>query len=237
MCAGDVAKHCRSCVPFIQLSLEPIQFGECSVEVIRIEHHREARLSPSILRDIERLGAPAPNATTRRSTVGLIGDRPKITLLERTKIQAEVLVPLIKAMEAEMGREQAHGLVRRALGGRIRESISEATSHGGSRETIEWALRISKAGDVQDHQRLEAAADEINLDVTRCAYAEFFDQLNEPELGFLLVCSLDYDIADGAGVTLERSQTIMQGGNHCDFRFRGLAPPHDAARVMSAVRP
>ena len=153
-----------------------------------------------------------------------MAEEPKLTLLERTKLQAEVLVPLVRAMEDEIGREQAHRLVRRALGGRVRESIRAATPPGRSRDTVEWALRISKAGDAQDHDRLDGAADEINVDVTRCEYAEFFDQLGEPELGFLLVCSLDYDIADGAGVTLERSQTIMQGSDHCDFRFTRLSP-------------
>jgi len=153
-----------------------------------------------------------------------MGDGPKLTLLERTKIQAEVLVPLIRAMEDELGREQAHRVVRQALGGRVRESIRAATASGRARDTVEWALRISKAGDAQDHDRLDGAADEINVNVTRCEYAEFFDQLDEPELGFLLVCSLDYDIADGAGVTLQRSQTIMQGSDHCDFRFKGVGP-------------
>ena len=153
-----------------------------------------------------------------------MGDGPTLTLLERTKIQAEVLVPLVRAMEEEIGRDQAHRLIRKTLGGRVRESIRASTAPGGARGTVEWALRISKAGEVQDHRRLDGAVDEINLDVTRCEYAEFFKRLDEPELGFLLVCSLDYDIAEGAGVTLERSQTIMQGSDHCDFRFKGVDP-------------
>jgi hypothetical protein len=151
-----------------------------------------------------------------------MGDELKLTLLERTKIQAEVLNPLVRAMEDDIGREEAHRLVRQALGDQVRESIRIATSSGGSRDTVEWLLRISQAGDALDLDRLDGAADEINVNVTRCAYAEFFEQLDEPELGFLLVCSLDYDVADGAGVTLERSQTIMQGSDHCDFRFKGV---------------
>jgi len=151
-----------------------------------------------------------------------MGDEPELTLLERTKIQAEVLIPLIRAMEEQIGRKQAHRLVRQALGDQVRESIHLATSSGGSRDTVEWLLRISQAGDALDLDRLDGAADEVNVNVTRCAYAEFFEQLDEPELGFLLVCSLDYDVADGAGVTLVRSQTIMQGSDHCDFRFKGV---------------
>jgi hypothetical protein len=68
------------------------------------------------------------------------------------------------------------------------------------------------------------AADEVNVNVTRCEYAEFFSQLGEPELGFLLECSLDHDIADGAGLALERFQTTTQDGDHRDLRFKGVSP-------------
>jgi hypothetical protein len=112
-------------------------------------------------------------------------------------------------MEEDLGREQAHRLVWQALGDQVRESIRTTTPSGGSRDSQEWLLRFSQAGDALDLDRLDGGADEINLNVTRWAYAEFFDQLDEPELDFLLVCSLDYDFADGAGVTLERSRTLM----------------------------
>jgi hypothetical protein len=47
-------------------------------------------------------------------------------------------------------------------------------------------------------------------------------ELGEPELGFLLVCSSDFPFVEGFGadVRLTRTQTIMQGATHCDFRYR-----------------
>ena len=131
-----------------------------------------------------------------------------------------------RALPLQVGPDQpstpkrTRAIVRAALGTRMRESVRAATPPGGDREAIEWALRINTAGDVLNQQRLDGAEDEINLDVTRCGYAEFFDGLGEPELGFLLVSSLDYDIADALdGVSLERPQTIMEGALRCDFRF------------------
>jgi L-2-amino-thiazoline-4-carboxylic acid hydrolase len=58
--------------------------------------------------------------------------------------------------------------------------------------------------------------------VAECRYAEFYQELGEPELGFLLVCSADLSLADGFGpdVKLTRTQTIMQGASHCDFRYK-----------------
>src|SRR5260370_215563 len=39
-----------------------------------------------------------------------------IPLIQQAKIQAQVLVPLVKALQAELGEERANALVRRALG-------------------------------------------------------------------------------------------------------------------------
>jgi hypothetical protein len=40
-----------------------------------------------------------------------------IPVIEQVKIQAEVLVPLVKTLQVELGEERANGLIRNALGG------------------------------------------------------------------------------------------------------------------------
>ena len=37
-----------------------------------------------------------------------------VPVIQQAKIQAEVLIPLIKALQAELGEERANALVRRA---------------------------------------------------------------------------------------------------------------------------
>jgi hypothetical protein len=51
----------------------------------------------------------------------------------------------------------------------------------------------------------------LAFDITHCRFAEFFRALGEPELGALLICETDFDIAAaGSGeVTFTRDQTIM----------------------------
>jgi L-2-amino-thiazoline-4-carboxylic acid hydrolase len=59
--------------------------------------------------------------------------------------------------------------------------------------------------------------------VTRCRFAEFFRALGEPpDLGALLICETDFDIASvGEGqVSLDRAQTIMRGAPSCTFRYK-----------------
>src|SRR5258708_33686909 len=50
--------------------------------------------------------------------MGVLDDfmvNPNISLLDKTRIQAQVLVPIMRAMRAEIGREKADALVRAAL--------------------------------------------------------------------------------------------------------------------------
>ena len=75
--------------------------------------------------------------------------------------------------------------------------------------------------DALDYRMIEQSQDAFAFDVTACRYAEFYKELGEPDLGFLLVCSADFDMAEGFGpdIKLARTQTIMQGASHCDFRY------------------
>src|SRR5262245_14017330 len=66
-----------------------------------------------------------------------------------------------------------------------------------------------------------ANAGHFDLNVTGCRYAEFYKEIGAPELGFLLVCTADFAMAEGfgSGVQLTRTRTIMQGASYCDFRY------------------
>jgi L-2-amino-thiazoline-4-carboxylic acid hydrolase len=62
----------------------------------------------------------------------------------------------------------------------------------------------------------------LEIDVTRCRFAEFFHALGEPDLGALLICETDFDIASVGEdqVSLDRAQTIMRGAPSCTFRYK-----------------
>ena len=44
-----------------------------------------------------------------------------IPLIEQVKIQAQILVPLVKALQAELGEERANEIVRKAIGPMFRK--------------------------------------------------------------------------------------------------------------------
>lgn len=146
-----------------------------------------------------------------------------IPLIEQIKIQAQILVPLVKTLQAELGAERAETLVRKALGDLYRkygETWWAAQGARGLGEKMATAFAGFAAGDALDYEVVKSAPDAFDVNVTRCRYATFYEHIGAPELGFLLVCSADFPMAEGAGIELTRTQTIMQGASHCDFRYR-----------------
>ena len=97
-----------------------------------------------------------------------------------------------------------------------------AASAATSRACGELAETVWGGGGGLDIEVLDQTDDQLAFNVTRCRYAEFFKELGLADLGSLIHCSRDHAMVAGFNDDLEltRSQTIMQGGSCCDFRFR-----------------
>ena len=150
-----------------------------------------------------------------------------IPVIQQAKIQAQILVPLVKTLQAELGEERANALVRRSLGDiyrRYGEEFRRTKNEGDLGKIMASAFATYAREGALDYRVIEQSQDAFEIDVTGCRYAEFYKKLGEPELGFLLVCSADFPTAEGLGpdIKLTRTQTIMQGASHCDFRYKRL---------------
>ena len=150
-----------------------------------------------------------------------------VPVIQQAKIQAQILVPLVKALQAELGEERANALVRRSLGDiyrRYGEEFRRTKNERNLGKIVASAFAAYAREGALDYRVIEQSQDTFEIDVTGCQYAEFYKDLGEPELGFLLVCSADFPTAEGLGadIRLTRTQTIMQGASHCDFRCKRL---------------
>ena len=148
-----------------------------------------------------------------------------VPVIQQAKIQAQVLIPLIKTLQTELGVERANALVRKALGDTYRcygEEFWRRKNEKNLGKTMASAFDTYAAENALDYTVIEQSQDAFAIDVTGCRYADFYRELGEPELGFLLVCSADFDTATGfdSDIKLTRTQTIMQGAGHCDFRYK-----------------
>jgi predicted ArsR family transcriptional regulator len=151
---------------------------------------------------------------------------PRLSLLDKTKIQAQVLVPVLRALRDEFGKDKADALVRQALrvwSKQLFAAVGESVDGSPRRK---WAAMQSALTGITEREvtfeMIRHDKEAMEFDVTQCRFAEFFRALGEPELGALLVCATDFDIvAAGNGeVGLTRDQTLMQGAPSCTFRYR-----------------
>ena len=148
--------------------------------------------------------------------------QPSITLFERRKIQSEVLVPMLQAFQRAMGKEQANEIAREVIFELARkDGALWAQQFGDGLQGVEKLSRVWAAGGTLDIKPIAQSTDRLDFNVTRCQFAEFYKELGLPELGFLFHCNRDFALVDGfsSSLTLKRTQTIMQGAGHCDFRF------------------
>jgi len=151
---------------------------------------------------------------------------PKLSLLDKVRIQAQVLVPVLRALRAELGKEKADAIVKQALRDWSKELFAAVGDSVDGSPRRKWAAMHTAMGEISEQEvtvemrRQDKEA--LEFDITSCRFAEFFRALDEPELGALLLCSTDIDIAAAGGneVSFTREQTIMQGAPSCTFRYK-----------------
>ena len=148
----------------------------------------------------------------------------QLSYLERVKIQTEILLPLFRRLREELGNERACSLVRSAVR-EYAKSLGEAISaqnEGTSLEKLQAVVPAFAAGNTLEIEPIANTDKELSLNVRGCKYAEYFKSLGEPEFGAILTCEIDPPMTEaiGSDLTLERTQTIMGGGSHCDFRWK-----------------
>ena len=146
-----------------------------------------------------------------------------IGVLKRREIEARILMPVLSALGDEFGREKVFEIARRIIVDVAREqgkALAERMG-GDSLGHFATALEDWKKGDAYRMDVLEQSEEKLSFNVTRCRYAEMYRALGIPEVGALLSCNRDFSLVEGFNpdVKLTRTQTVMEGASHCDFRF------------------
>jgi predicted ArsR family transcriptional regulator len=149
-----------------------------------------------------------------------------LPLLERRRIEAGVLIPVIRAMQAEFGEEPVNEVVGRAI-----RDIARAQGEAEARRT-----NVRTVADVGDRLRgsvlaegslivdvVEQTSERFGFNVTRCMFMEMYEEMGALDLGYLLSCNRDFAMFEGLAPDLQfsRSQTRMEGAAFCDFRYSG----------------
>ena len=142
---------------------------------------------------------------------------------ERRRMEAGGIKPLMEAFEAELGREKSRAILSRVIKEQAREKgrqmaaeAPDTTLAGFASLKEPWYRDGALEMDI-----LEESADRYDFNVTRCRYAEMYQEMGLGDLGFILSCDRDATRIEGFNpeLRLKRTQTIMQGSDCCDFRY------------------
>lgn len=151
--------------------------------------------------------------------------RPSV--LEATKIQARAVIPIVRALERELGKQRAHAIVGQAI----------ADNYVAWREKIGFTEDSHPRGEADsgpafpvEQQVVTDTEEEYGHNITGCAFADYFRSIGEPEVGALMCCGVDFaaEARMRPGWEFTRTQTRMQGAPFCDFRWKKRAAADQA---------
>jgi hypothetical protein len=149
---------------------------------------------------------------------------PALTVLERRRIEAELLAPIARRLADALGPEEAQALLTAAIdelalaqGRALRQDFPEGGVPGVARL---WE-RLA-AGGALELEVLEKSAQVFRFRVARCRYAEAYRAAGLVALGGILSCGRDRPLLAGfaPGVELEARGNILQGDAACEFTYR-----------------
>jgi hypothetical protein len=148
------------------------------------------------------------------------------TLLERRELEARIVGPLIRAFQQELGTERTLAILRTVIADLARQSGADLARELGEASLTAFAGCLDRwsEGGALEIDVLERTSERLSFNVTRCRYAELYRALGLADLGASLSCQRDYALVEGfsPAIRLTRTQTIMEGASHCDFRFRAV---------------
>jgi len=153
-----------------------------------------------------------------------------VGVLRRREIEARIVGPLLARLAAEFGdgvyevaRDEIVAIAR-IQGAALAEQVG-----GNSLTDFARGLGAWSAEGALETEVIEISEESFAFDVTRCRYAEMYPAIGLEDLGATLSCNRDAALIEGFNPNVEftRTQTIMGGATHCDFRFAARPTPVD----------
>jgi hypothetical protein len=147
-------------------------------------------------------------------------------ILTRRRIEAEFAKGVYEEMRAELGETAARRILSAAV---VKLAKASATAMAreapGGKPNLDSFRAIQPLWTAEDALNIDVVKStptEFHFNVTRCRYAEMYREMGLADLGAVLSCNRDGAFCEGYDPKLKlvRTQTLMGGASHCDFRYR-----------------
>jgi L-2-amino-thiazoline-4-carboxylic acid hydrolase len=158
------------------------------------------------------------------------GEDGELGILARRRIEAAIIAPVYDEMRKAVGEKKARDILRRAIRRAAIDAGAEMASRADGDADLEGFKAILPLWTQDDALSIEVIDDRpgvFDFNVKRCRYAETYRAMGLGEIGDILSCNRDGAFCEGYDprIKLTRTQTIMRGASHCDFRYRSGPEP------------
>lgn len=148
-----------------------------------------------------------------------------IPILHRRRIEAMILKHVLDVLVERMPREEAEEIIGETCSRSAIEQgtqLADALGHAPDLEDFAAIMPNWTREDALQIEPIEMSSDKMDFNIVRCRYAEMYREMGLGDIGHLLSCNRDGDFCIGYNpdIELTRTQTIMKGASHCDFRYR-----------------
>jgi len=158
-----------------------------------------------------------------------------VGLLNRREIEARLLIPYLEALSAELNEDRIREITRNVIQHIAEQQGAQlaASVDTNDLEHFEAAQESWKKDNAIQTEVLEQTRKKFSFNVYRCRYAEMYSHLGIPELGKILSCDRDFAFIKGynPNILLTRTQTIMEGADICDFRFKVIRSKKPRSKI------
>ena len=147
----------------------------------------------------------------------------RIGVLTRREVEARILAPVIDALSTKFGREKVLEIVRETIIQLAADQGAELAKYMGGNSLPHFAdsLQYWTKDNALEIEIIEQTEASFIFNVTRCRYAELYEKLGVSGYGTIFSCARDFALINGFNekITLRRTQTILEGADHCDFCY------------------
>ena len=148
-----------------------------------------------------------------------------LPILTQRRIEAAFAKGVYDEMKAELGEDQAKRILGNAIIKLAKSTAAEMAKQAPPGQSALDSFRAIQprwtAEDALRTETVKSTDTEFHFNVTKCRYSEMYRAMGLADLGAILSCNRDGAFCDGydPGLKLVRTQTLMGGADHCDFRY------------------
>jgi hypothetical protein len=151
-------------------------------------------------------------------------DSVDVDLFTQRCIEVQLLRQIFEEFSKHIGKEKTLKILQQVIDRTAKgQGKCMAAEFGGdTTRHLAAALKTFTIGGANELDLLELTEDKFSFNVTRCKYAEMYKELGLEDLGLVLSCNRDFAFAEGFNHDMEliRTKTILEGSDHCDFRYK-----------------